>query len=183
MTLAAGRVLISEPFLLDPNFSRSVVILTEHSDVTTFGFVLNQKTDFAVNLVIDELPTVHSNIYQGGPVELETFHYLHNYPHIEDAIEIGPKIYWGGNFIQIHTGIRNGELDADQFKFFVGYSGWAPGQLEVELAEKAWIVGDLDAKYIFDKSIADDDLWKHAIRGTGGKNSLLANSPKDPKLN
>ena len=65
----------------------------------------------------------------------------------------------------------------------MGYSGWATDQLEAELEEKSWIVGDLDAEHIFNQDIQDSELWKLAIRSKGGTDSLLANSPIYPNLN
>jgi putative transcriptional regulator len=183
MTPKKGKVLISEPFLPDPNFSRAVVLLTEHNESGSFGFVLNQKTEWATNMVMEELHNIHQTVYNGGPVELQSFHYLHTYDHIQGAIHLYDSVYWGGNFEQVYNGLRKGMLQPQDFKFIIGYSGWGPGQLDMELQEKAWLVGDLDAKYIFDTQIADADLWKHAIRNLGGDISLLANSPLDPNLN
>jgi putative transcriptional regulator len=180
---AKGRVLISEPFLTDPNFSRAVILLTDYSDLGAAGFVLNQLTDFAVNMLLDELPSVSKSVYQGGPVDLETFHYIHTYAEIGGAQELLPNVYWGGNFEQVCTGLADGTFVSSRFKFFIGYSGWAPQQLDLEIAEKAWIVGNLTPAEIFSTTIADTQLWKMAIRHLGGDLSLLANSPKDPNLN
>ena len=181
--IKAGSILISEPFLPDPNFSRSVVLLTEHNIHGSFGFVLNQPTEHSVNRVMEELVHVNHSLYQGGPVELESFHYLHTYGHIDKSLEIGDGVHWSGDFEQVYSGIQDGSLSADQFRFFIGYSGWAAGQLEAELAEKSWIIGDFNAKYLFDDTIEDAELWKHAIRDKGGNFSLLANSPENPSLN
>ncbi|PCJ66707.1 MAG: hypothetical protein COA58_04410 [Bacteroidetes bacterium] len=178
-----GKVLISEPFLPDPNFSRTVILITDHEDHGTVGFVLNQKTDFAVNMLLKELPNVNSTVFQGGPVDLESFNFIHSYGHITGAIEISNNLYWNGDFKQIQDELKDGSLDANNFKFFIGYSGWAPGQLAAELAEKSWIVGELESNYILSSEKEDKDLWKHAIRGIGGEDSLLANSPLDPNLN
>ena len=178
-----GQVLISEPFLPDPTFSRSVILITEHESHGTIGYVLNQKTDFAVNMMIGGLDTVSQSAYQGGPVELDSLHYIHTYPEITNSAEILPGVYWSGSFEEVCQGITEGKFLAENFKFLVGYSGWALGQLDAELKEKTWLVSQLSAEVIFDSSIADIDLWKHAIRSIGGKDALLANSPEDPFLN
>ena len=65
----------------------------------------------------------------------------------------------------------------------MGYSGWATSQLQAELEENSSILGDLDAKYIFNQDIQDGELWKLAIRSKGGTDDLLANSPIYPNLN
>jgi putative transcriptional regulator len=147
------------------------------------GFVLNQVTDFAVNMLLKELSQVNTSAYQGGPVELESFHYIHKYSHISKASKISEGLYWSGDFDEIHEGLKDKSLLAENFKFFIGYSGWGPGQLEQELEEKSWLIGNINSSLLFDTSIADSDLWKHAIRSIGGSHSLLANSPIDPNLN
>ncbi|MDB4161296.1 YqgE/AlgH family protein [Bacteroidia bacterium] len=178
-----GRVLISEPFLPDPNFNRSVILITEHDEKGSMGYVLNQRTDYTVNTLVESLDKVNNTTYQGGPVELNSLHYLHTYPQIEGSIKVQDGVYWGGDFGEACDGLMSGSMQQENFRFFVGYSGWAAGQLQAELDEKAWMVGDLEAKYIFDQNIEDDALWKHAIREQGGTNALLANAPTDPFLN
>ena len=178
-----GRVLISEPFLPDPNFRRSVILIAEHEEHGSLGYVLNQRTDFAVNMIVDGLDSVNRSAYQGGPVELDSLHYIHTYPHIEGSVKIANGIYWSGDFGDVCKGLLAGSMLQENFRFFVGYSGWAAGQLQAEIEDKSWMVGDLEAKYIFDQSIEDEELWKHAIRERGGTDALLANAPKDPFLN
>ena len=182
--LRHGRVLISEPFIEDPNFKRSVVFLTEHSDeMGSVGFVLNQRTDLAVNMVMEELPGLTTSLFQGGPVELDRLNYLHSFESLDGASEIIPGVYFGGKFESVLEGINSNKYTADKIKFFVGYSGWAPGQLQVEIEDKSWIIADLEAKDILDSDLVDNDLWKKAIKKSGGKNVLLVNSPDAPYLN
>lgn len=183
MEVEAGRVLISEPFLPDPNFSRSVVFITEHSEAGTLGYVLNQRTDLTVDTVMPELGAADVPLFQGGPVDLESFHYLHRYSEIEGSTHVSGNIYWGGDFEQVKLGLETGVYDKENFIFLVGYSGWAEGQLAMELEERSWIVGELSEDLIFDRTIDDSDLWKHAIRRVDGDDSLLANSPINPYLN
>ena len=178
-----GRVLISEPFMPDPTFMRSVVLVAEDDKNGTVGFVLNQQTTHRVDSIVEGIQGLNNLAYQGGPVELQSFHYIHNYKHIAGCHAIKDGIYWGGDFEQICAEIIAGTIDPKGIKFFVGYSGWATGQLEAELEEKSWIVGDLDAEHIFNQDIQDAELWKLAIRSKGGTDSLLANSPIYPNLN
>ena len=138
-----GQILISEPFLEDPNFNRTVVLITEHNSEGTVGFVLNQKTDFTVDLLVPELDTVPNPVYQGGPVDIESFHFIHSCDQIPKAIELSEGLYWSGDFEFTAKGLLDGSLDPADFKFFIGYSGWAPEQLEDELKERAWVVGDI----------------------------------------
>jgi putative transcriptional regulator len=181
--LSKGQVLVSEPFLSDPSFNRSVILITDHGSHGTIGYVLNHQTDLVVSQLIEGLDVVPQCAYQGGPVELDSLHYLHTYPEISDSNEVLPGVYWSGSFDEVCQGLMEGRFQAENFKFLVGYSGWAPEQLLAEMDEKAWLISELSPEVIFDTSIADKDLWKHAIRSVGGKDALLANSPEDPFLN
>ena len=183
MKVQKGSILISEPFLEDPNFKRSVVLLVEHNEEGSVGFVLNQRTDLAVNMVMEELSSVSTSLFQGGPVEQDRLNYIHTFSDIEGSDEVAPGVFFGGSFEDIMQGIDVGKFDKEKFKFFVGYSGWAPGQLEAELREKSWIVAKLKAEDIIDSDLVDNELWKKAIQLSGGKNVLLVNSPDAPYLN
>ena len=178
-----GKILVSEPFLPDPNFSRAVVLIAEREEDGTVGFILNQKTDFRVSLLMPDLPFVSNVVYQGGPVELESFHYIHRYPKIASSTQLTETIYWGGDFDEVVEGLKQGDYKQEDFMFFVGYSGWSKGQLKSELKEKAWIVGELPDEHLINPKVEDNELWKLAIRNMDGDDALLANSPINPFLN
>lgn len=178
-----GRVLLSEPFLQDPNFSRTVVLITEYGEEGTVGFVLNHKTDFSVDLLMPDLDMVTQQVYNGGPVEMESFHYIHGYEEIEGAVDLGQGVYWSGNYEQVVQGLRSGSYDPSEFKFFIGYSGWAQGQLEAEMKEDAWVVAEIDKEMIFVQEEEDQRLWQQAMEGLGGEFALLAKAPIDPQFN
>ena len=181
--VAKGKILISEPFLTDPSFSRSVVLITEHDKHGTIGYVLNQPTSVLLNDIIDGLPFSKKTVASGGPVERNSLHYLHSYSTIADTTEVQPGLFWSGDFDEVCDGLIAGKWSLDQFVFFVGYSGWAPGQLSEELSQKAWLVGTLPTDKMLNSTIDSNELWKHAIRDIGGKDALLANAPIDPFLN
>ena len=103
-----GKVLISEPFLADPNFSRSVILITEHNATGSFGFVLNQKTNILANTMVEELHLVTQAVYNGGPVDLQSFHCLHTYDHIQDAVHVCKKCLLGWKFRASISGIKAG---------------------------------------------------------------------------
>ena len=178
-----GKILVSEPFLSDPNFSRSVVLIAEYQEDSTVGFVMNQKTDYTVALLMPDLPFVNNAVYQGGPVELESFHYIHKYPQISGSTQLTESIYWSGDFDEVIEGLKQGDFKQEDFMFFVGYSGWAQGQLTSELEEKAWILGELPEEYLINPKVEEGELWKLAISNMDGDDALLANSPINPFLN
>jgi putative transcriptional regulator len=180
---AAGRLLISEPFMPDPNFKRSVILLTEYSEAGAMGFILNHQSEYLLGDILPDVSYSEIPVYMGGPVAENTLHYIHRCPDkIEGGIEIWDGIYWGGDFEQIKQLINNYQLTEDEIKFFTGYSGWTPSQLDDELREDAWIVANkFEAGTIFSNS--EHNLWKEVVIGLGQRYAHIANFPENPMLN
>lgn len=176
-----GRLLISEPFLNDPNFERTVVLLCEHNQDGSFGFVLNKQSIVKIKDVLGDL-AVDSEAFIGGPVQQDTIHYLHRIDHLPEAIPIADTIYWGGDFEALQSGLDIGTIQAADVRFFLGYSGWGAGQLEEEIKEDSWIVCDyISSELLFD--ITPDQMWRQALSNMGGRFSVYSNYPIDPNLN
>ena len=93
-----GKVLISQPFMRDGCFKRSVILLTEYSKKNVIGFVLNKPLNMTIDGLTDDFPAGGSQLSIGGPVATNTLHFLHTFRRIPDAIEVVNGIYWGGNF-------------------------------------------------------------------------------------
>lgn len=177
-----GKILIAEPFLGDPNFDRSVVLITEYGESGTVGYVLNRPLDLKVDSVIPDFPDFDAIIYNGGPVEQSNLYFLHNRKDLfPDAIQVSNELYWGGDFDRLRENVKLGLLQPDEIRFYLGYSGWGRGQLEAEITEKSWRVAPLDGVDIF--TTHPEDLWKHVISNLGGDYQLWANAPSDPLLN
>ncbi|GGZ17644.1 UPF0301 protein [Echinicola pacifica] len=179
----SGNLLISEPFLQDQNFVRSVVLLCENNEHGSFGLVLNKLSILKVRDLLDDLEFLDLEVYVGGPVEQNTLHFIYRGDAaIAGSVELAEDLYWGGDFDEFVTKYKLGQLDLDNFRFFIGYSGWAEGQLESELNDKTWIVSDhVDSKAIFQSS--PEDLWRVALKKMGGDFQAIANYPIDPRLN
>ena len=178
-----GDLLISEPYLPDPNFERTVVLLCEHDENGSFGFVLNKLAKAELSDLIEEVGDFKSEIYMGGPVQRNTLHFLHkgNYK-LEGDKMIVDGIHWGVDFEELLSKINMKQIDEQDLKFFVGYSGWSPGQLLDELKEKAWIVcKNASPNFVFDTN--PDELWKMVLKNMGGKFKVMSNYPVDPRLN
>lgn len=176
-----GKLLIAKPYLGDPNFERSVVLICEHSAEGAFGLVLNQTTD---NLLSDFFDDVFANnpVFMGGPVENHTLHFLHKRGDIiEDSIELEGGFYWSGNFEQIKTLLNTGVLKESEIRFFLGYSGWGAGQIEEEINEDVWVLADATAQIVFQEDTSH--IWRSVLRNMGGNYIIMANSPSDPRLN
>ncbi|MEO7960054.1 MAG: YqgE/AlgH family protein [Ginsengibacter sp.] len=177
-----GTLLIANPFLKDPNFVRSVIFLCEHKDEGSFGFVLNKKFPKSLNELVPDLGKVPLPVYQGGPVQGDSLHFLHQYPDvIVGGEEVLKNVYWGGNFESLSANLRNNDIDSKKIRFFIGYSGWAEGQLENELKEESWLTVAATRELLFDTS--PENVWKNALRHLGGKYEMMINFPLDPQLN
>ncbi|MCX8019434.1 MAG: YqgE/AlgH family protein [Chitinophagaceae bacterium] len=179
---APGILLIADPFLKDPNFLRSVVFLCEHKEEGSLGFVINRKYDITLEELIPELEGCHVPVYYGGPVQLNTLHFLHQYAdEIPGSQEISRGIYWGGDFDIVIQMLKNNLLDPNKIRFYVGYSGWASGQLEDELKENTWHTSKASKKLVFHND--PHEIWKESLRELGGDYELMVNFPIDPQLN
>ncbi|MEJ2004468.1 MAG: YqgE/AlgH family protein [Cyclobacteriaceae bacterium] len=177
-----GSLLISEPFLPDPNFERTVVLLCEHNDEGSFGFVLNKPSQVTVDEIVDNLAGLEATVFVGGPVEQNTLHFIHRFEQLEGGTEIGNGLWWGGNFEQLALLGNQGVVNTDDFRFFAGYSGWGEGQLESELDENSWIVTPPVApELIFNSEV--EGLWKTVLKQLGGRFHIYSNYPTDPRLN
>ncbi|MCE2741103.1 MAG: YqgE/AlgH family protein [Sphingobacteriales bacterium] len=177
-TPGTGKLLISEPFLSDPNFRKTVILLCEHEDAGSIGFVLNKSVSLTTDEVIPGLLQVNFPIFYGGPVEENSLHFIHTYgDFIPHSFPIGDGLYWGGELDAINELMQSGKATLTDFKFFIGYSGWGVSQLEDEIEQKAWWLGDLDAKIALHANL--DEIWPAAVKNMGPDFAYLANAPED----
>ena len=118
-----GNLLIAEPAIIgDVSFNRSVVLLANHTEEGSVGFILNKPLTFTLNELIPEIE-IEMQIYNGGPVEQDNLYFLHKVPHlIPDSIEISSGIYWGGDFDTVVDLITSKKITAEEIRFFLGYS-------------------------------------------------------------
>jgi putative transcriptional regulator len=177
-----GILLIADPFLKDPNFMRTVVFLCEHQDEGSFGFVLNRNYDYTLDELVNGLDDLKLPVFYGGPVQMDTIHFLHQYPEmIPGGYEISEGIFWGGDFDIAIKLIRDGVIDLKRIRFYIGYSGWGSGQLNDELKEKSWLTVQANRKIIFHKQT--DEIWKESLKLLGGDYEMMINFPIEPQLN
>lgn len=185
--LRSSSLLISQPFLGDPNFERTVVLVCRHDEEDgTFGLVLNRTSTLHLGDVLelpgrDDTALAQLPLFIGGPVQPDTLHYLHQRPDIPEAIALGQDVYWGGDFQVLLGLLLSGELGADDVRLYVGYSGWTTGQLTEEVGENVWIVHANAAGKVF--TLDNDAFWQSILREKGGRYRVLSNYPVDPRLN
>ncbi len=178
-----GCLLLAEPFMLDPNFKRTVIVLVQHNDEDgSMGFVLTRQAPMMLEDVIDGFEGFVAPLFVGGPVQMDTLHYVHSVgDKIPGSVEVAPGLYWGGNFEVLKELVQAGEVQPSQFKFFLGYSGWSPDQLVEEMKDNSWITQPAKSKYIF--STEADNLWKKVLQDKGGDYAMMVNFPENPILN
>jgi putative transcriptional regulator len=183
ISAAAGRLLISEPFMMDPNFKRAVILLTEYSDEGAMGFILNHPSEFLLGDILPDVTYSEMPVFIGGPVANNTLHFIHCCPEkIAGGIEIGEGIFWGGDFEIVKELISHYRLTGNDIRFFTGYSGWTPKQLDDEIKEDSWIVANrLNKETIFSQN--EENLWREVVISLGQRYAHIANFPENPSLN
>lgn len=177
-----GGCLISEPFSPDSYFGRSVVLITEHNEKEgTLGYILNKPVDIPIEDLFPDFPSFDAKCFMGGPVNPDTIHYLHTRIDLfPDSTHVLGDIYWGGDFELLKNHVYDQKIKPDEIRFYLGYSGWAPEQLQSEIEEKFWIVSDIDPDTIMN---ANRNTWKEILNKLGKSYSLWANAPKNPAMN
>ncbi len=176
-----GRVLLAEPSLVDEYFKRSVVLLVEHDEKNTVGFVLNKMLEFRIAELMPDFPDFDAKISIGGPVSPNTIHFIHTVGDlIPDATKVGEGLYWGGDFDALKDLVAAKGITKNQIRFFVGYAGWSENQLAQEIEEESWLVTELDTVQIIG---GNDDLWKRTVEQLGSKYKPWMLYPENPSLN
>lgn len=176
-----GRILIAEPGLMDQYFKRSIILIVEHNEQGTVGFVLNNIIDFGVQELLPDFPSFPATISIGGPVSPSSIHFIHTLGDlIPNTNLVSDGLYWGGDFEAVKALILQNKISPRQIRFFVGYSGWGVKQLDKELKEKSWVVSELDLVQIM---AGKADLWSRTIQQLGPKYKPWTIYPENPALN
>jgi len=177
-----GILLIADPFLKDPNFLRTVVLLCEHNEEGSFGFVMNRPYGSTLDELIPDMQEFPLPVYYGGPVQMDTIHFIHQYPEeIPGGQEILDGVFWGGDFGSAMQLVRSGRADNLKIRFFIGYSGWSDGQLGEEIKEKSWLSVAATRKLVFTENVRN--IWQDALKHLGGDYEMMIHYPIDPQLN
>lgn len=169
----AGELLIASPSMSD-YFHRAVILMVEHSDEGAFGLVLNRPSETTVGEASPELAELIGEehlLFVGGPVQPNAVTAIGEHVDPGDA---GKLIVGGVGMVDLDD-----PPELSRLRVFVGYAGWSAGQLDGELEQEAWILGDVHP----DDPFADGDLWSAVLDRKGGEYSLLARMPPDPSVN
>jgi putative transcriptional regulator len=174
-----GKLLVSSPALVDPNFRKTVVLITHHDDEGAMGLVLSRPSTVSADVTVPALegmPGADDPVFVGGPVQPEAFMALAEFENVDES---AAAIFGQVGFMPAEA--EPGDLDIRRMRLFAGYAGWGPGQLEAELEEPSWIVVGAVASDPFAND--PDALWRDVIHRKGGPFSLMENMPFDPGLN
>jgi putative transcriptional regulator len=175
-----GKLLIASQALGDPNFERTVVLITEHGDEGAMGIVLNRPSEAEVAEVVPELDRIASEepIFVGGPVQPEALVVLGEFSNPDKAAWI----------VVSDVGLVSAQTDLDELpesvrrgRVYAGFSGWAPGQLEDEIEEDSWIIEPPLPNELFPED--PSTLWSDVLERKGGEYALVARMPDDPSMN
>ena len=183
MILEKGKILIAEPSIIgDISFNRSIILLVEHGNNGSIGFILNKPMNLNIS---DLIPEIESNlkIYNGGPVQQDNLYFIHKISDlIPESIMISEGLYWSGNFEYVLKLIKKGEINKNDIRFFLGYSGWDSNQLNDELNNNTWILSENSHNKNIVTAV-DEVFWKNKMLDLGGEYSLWSNAPEHPSHN
>lgn len=180
--LSAGKLLIASANLLESNFKRTVLMMCEHNEEGSLGFILNRPMEFQVREAVTGFEEVGELLHMGGPVQSDTVHFLHLRGDLLDGSEeILPGLFWGGDREELSYLLNTGVMKPSEIRFFLGYAGWSAGQLESEFEEGSWYMADATADMVFSGEY--ERMWSRTVRSKGGEYQLIANSPELPGLN
>lgn len=178
-----GKLLIAEPSIIgDLSFTRSVILLAEHNEDGTIGFILNKPLNFTLTALIPEIKKPHT-IFNGGPVEQDNLYFIHKVPqYLSNSTHIANGIYWGGDFEAAVELINQEYIREVDIKFFLGYSGWHPKQLDEELTKSSWIIAENNERSNVIEKLSTS-FWKEKMIELGGDYLIWSNAPENPDLN
>jgi putative transcriptional regulator len=177
-----GQLLVAAPDLVDPNFRRTVVLVTEHTDEGAMGLVLNRPTEAGVGETAPELAALaggEERVHAGGPVQPRAVTVLAEF---DDPAEAAHLVCGDVGFVGADADLALLGASTRRARVFAGYAGWGPGQLEAELEDEGWfVVADPRPDDVF--TVRADALWSAVLGRQGGHYALIARMPEDPSLN
>lgn len=179
---AAGKLLVAEPFMVEYPFSRSIVLLISHSGEGSIGIILNMPILHVLNSAVPELKDLDPiPLYKGGPLGEDILFFIHSYGDLPQALPIKNGLYLNGDFEFVKQKLLEGKMSPDDFKFFLGYSGWGPNQLEMELNIDTWVVTEEPSEYVLNQNT--ETLWSDVLSNMGAKYKVWSRYPLMPSHN
>ena len=179
-----GSFLVASPHLRDPNFCQTVVLMCEHGSGGSLGLVVNRRTEHHIMDVLPQTSGLHERaglVYSGGPVQKDNLLILHRVSKlVPESQPIFDGVCLGGDLTALEEVSSEGE-QTDLVRVYMGYAGWAPGQLQFELSGGSWIVLPADLRLVFARD--PQQMWANVMRSLGQKFTHYATMPPDPLMN
>ncbi|MEO2099827.1 MAG: YqgE/AlgH family protein [Flavobacteriaceae bacterium] len=182
--MKTGTLLVATPAVIgDFNFHRSVILLTSYNKTAgSVGFILNKKIDYTLDELMDGVQS-KLPLHFGGPVEQDNLFYIHTLGEkIPKSLPISKDLFWNGDFDTVKKLLEMGELNNQNSRFFLGYSGWTAGQLEGEVDEKSWESFEVKSPLELIK-MPIGNLWRECMKTLGGEYLIWSNTPENPSSN
>ncbi len=181
INLKKGYLLLSQPLLIDSYFSRSVILICDHNKNGTIGLQINKPLKSKASSIISK-PLIDQKVFLGGPVDKNIFFLHKKNVFTNDSVKINNHLFFSKNIDYIESLILNKKIQQNQFKLFIGYSGWDSGQLEEELNKNSWIVvPKFDINIIFSNDY--NNIWKEVLNNSSKIHKMFSNYPTNPRLN
>jgi len=181
--LEKGAMLIAMPALLDPNFRQTVVLLCEQGAQGAMGLVLNRPTTVPLSTILPEAGKLYGreeSVYVGGPVQTNALMILYQGEPIPTVHSVSEDVHLAGDLHLLQT--LGHPVGAElPMRFYLGYAGWASGQLEMELRAGAWKLLPFDSKIVFEEDPLR--IWPRLMQTLGQEWAVYADMPPDPRLN
>lgn len=176
-------LLLSAPMLDDMYFSRSVIYLCEKNEEDTFGLILNNPLHIKIGELIPELEDYAFDVSFGGPVETDAVFVLHTFKDIPNSVEVDNGVFFGGDFDLLKELIFAGKATSENLRFFLGYSGWEPNQINEELEANTWLVAqEFENADLFSTHQANSQ-WVNIVNRLKDKYRILKDFPVEPLWN
>lgn len=176
-----GRLLLAQPTLVDPFFKRSVVLIVETDEKGAMGFILNRHLKIGLDELLPNFPSVDVIVSVGGPVGSEEVNFIHTLGNsIPNSYDLGNGLYMNGDVEALKSLAIAGKINNQNFRVFVGYSGWGEGQLQKEIEENSWVVAAFDSKLVV-QGVYDN--WYFAVQQLGNRFKAWSLYPENPALN
>ena len=176
-----GKLLIASPAILDPNFRRTVVFVTAHTDDGAVGLILNRPSETTVGEAVPQLESLADRgepVFVGGPVNPNGVAVLAEFDDPDDA---GVWVVDAIGYVALDDALGAGPPPLGRVRVFAGVAGWGEQQLEGELERDDWFIEHGSANDVFTED--PDGLWSSVLRRKGGQYELVARMPYDPSLN
>ncbi len=176
--LGKGIFLIASPILRDPNFQQTVILLCEHGPEGALGVVVNRPTQITITEVLPQVPILEGQnhkVFAGGPVQQNNLLILYRTPASQtDSHHVFDGVYLGGNVKDLEELLQD-PASLENMRAFIGYSGWAPGQLENEMRTGSWLTQPADPAAMFESD--HRRLWGKILQSSGHDLPLSADMP------